>query len=689
MSYTEDTIRLLIAHDSQDDAEQLINALRNAGKVTRAELALTEDDFVRALKSGAWELLLCRPSFGGISFEDALATEHRLGKSVPMMLLVDTMDGLAMREAYEKGVRFVAPADDRDLLSLILDRAMELVRLRKDLQHSQIALHEAERRLSILMDQSRDAIAYVVDGMHIHANDTYLEMFGYETADDLAGVPIMDMVSAENHEALKKLLRSRAQDESQTNELPCKGVTTDGKEFDATFIFSASNYDGEACTQIVIRAEGFDEEAMEEKLAEMRQTDPLTGLYNRGWFLEKMDQAVSDAVRSGQLYSVFMVRIDDFEQHQTSIGIDGSDELLATAAMTLEKFAGDEPLARISGEDFSILRKVSDLDEARDMAERIRDAFEHLMPAIKSKTVKVTASVGVAFVREDSHSSHAALTKAIECCNRASAENDGKGNAIHVHNPMDDVEAGSSEAIAMVLRTALEKNALSLKYQAIMAMEDDGKGFAEVFVSLPQPDGSTLSAAQFMPVAAERGLAGKIDRWVILNAVKAAAAYSDDVRILINLSGYSLEDSALSQWVGKALKAAKLDPSRVVFQFTEADLDSYLKQAGTFISAIHELGAKVSVSRFGGVPDPMKLFKHVPVDMVKFDGSYTEELDKKESKDAFSKLIASVSDSGKTVMVGFVESAAQMQSIWTLGGVDYLQGIYLQPPGDAITLGED
>ena len=372
MSYTLDTIRLLIAHDSQDEAEQLMNALRNAGKATRAELALTEDDLVKALKSGTWELVLSRPSFGGADYKTALGHIHRLGKAVPLMVLVDDFDLKLMREMLEAGARAVVPAGDRDLMMLLIERQVEYLRLRKELQHTQLALHQAEKRLSTLMDQSRDAIAYVVDGMHIHANDVYLEMFGYESADDLAGVPIMDMVSAADHEKLKKLLRSRAQDETQTHELQCKGVDLNGKEFDATFVFSASTYDGEACTQIVIRSAGVDESVLQEKLQEISQTDQVTGLFNRGWFMEKVDDALAEAVRSGQMSAVCIVRIDDFEQHQTNIGIDGADELLRLVAQHLKEKAGEgASLARISGEDIGILKAAHDIDEASELAESL------------------------------------------------------------------------------------------------------------------------------------------------------------------------------------------------------------------------------------------------------------------------------------------------------------------------------
>src|SRR3546814_4644426 len=95
----------------------------------------------------------------------------------------------------EAGAQGAVPQQSRELLLLLIEQQLEGVRLRKELQQSEMALHEAEKRLSVLMDQSRDAIAYVVDGMHIHANEAYLELFGYKDVDDLAGVPIMDMVS--------------------------------------------------------------------------------------------------------------------------------------------------------------------------------------------------------------------------------------------------------------------------------------------------------------------------------------------------------------------------------------------------------------------------------------------------------------------------------------------------------------
>ncbi|EKF75960.1 hypothetical protein A11A3_00660 [Alcanivorax hongdengensis A-11-3] len=689
MSYALDNLRLLIAHDSQDEAEQLMNALRNAGRATRAQLALGEDDLVRALKGGAWELMLCRPSFGDGSFESAMGHLNRLGKAIPVILMADDFSVDTVKAGLGAGARGVVPNGDRDLLMLTVDQVAEFVRLRKELQHSEITRHDAEKRLSKLMDQSRDAIAYVLDGMHIHANDNYVQMFGYESADDLAGVPIMDMVSAEDHAKLKQFLRSRAQDENQTQELECKGVNTEGEAFDATFTFSPSTYDGEACTQIVIRTSGLDESALEERLQEISQSDQVTGLYNRTWFMNQLDEAVTQAAREGRLAAVLYLRLDDFEQHQSSLGMEGADEVLKAVARWLQEHCREEAkLARVDGEDYAVLLPVDDTDAAAEEAEALRAGIQTLMPEVAAKTVQVTASVGVSFAREDARSSQDILTTALKCCNQAQRENGGQGNSVKVHDPMDDVASGSSEAIVMMLRQGLEQGAFRLNYQPLMNLEDESEHVFEVFVKLPQKQGEALEAKEFMPVAAEHGLTGKVDRWVALNAMRAAANLDEPVSLVINLNGQSLGDATLADWLGKAMRAAKLNGNQVTFQFSEADATTYMKQAGVFAEKVKALGCGISISRFGGGLDPFKLFQHIPATMVKFEGSFTQELNKAEGRDRLSGIIKDVKQGGRKTVVGFVESAAQMQALWTLGGVDYLQGFYLQAPTEELHIPE-
>jgi diguanylate cyclase (GGDEF)-like protein/PAS domain S-box-containing protein len=687
MSYSLDTIRLLMAHDSQDKAEQLINLLRNAGRASRAELVLNENDLLHALKSGSWELFLCRPKFGNCDYTTALSHIKRLGKSPCTLILADNLDADEMCTMLEAGAQGVIPQENRDLLLLMTAQQLETVHLRRSLQQSEMALNEAEKRLSVLMDQSRDAIAYVVDGMHIHANDTYLELFGYESVDDLAGVPIMDMVSSGDHENLKKLLRTRAQDESKTHEIKCKGRDQDGKEFDATFVFSPSTFDGETCTQIVIRIEstGVDEDT----LRQLAQTDSTTGLPNRSWLMSELDQRLAKAMNQGEASSILYLRVDHFEQFQSQLGIEGADALLKKLADALKAHVKGAPLARISGEEFALIAPMADPDEAAKYAEELRVFVEKLMPEVATRTLKITASIGVAFLREDSRNSQAVLTKALECCNKARTQSKDGANTVLVHNPLDDMKAGSPEAIALSLKQALEQNSLQLQFQGIMNLENEQDHFFEVFVKLPQSDGSVLAPSQFMPVAGERGLASRVDRWVALTAMKQATALKDKVRLLINISGHSLQDKELAPWLVKAIHAAKLTPKQITFQINEGDANTFLKQVIQFAATVNEAGCQFAISRFGGAINPFKLLEDVPAQLLKFEGSFTEELTNKEQRDKFAQMIQRAHAGHKEVLVGFVETAEQMQQLWTLGGINYLQGFYLSQPEEALAIHAD
>ena len=354
----------------------------------------------------------------------------------------------------------------------------------------------------------------------------------------------------------------------------------------------------------------------------------------------------------------------------------------------LRGHCADGKLARVDGEDFAVLKPVADIDEASALAEELRAGIETLMPEVAARTVHITASLGVAFAREDARSSQDILTKALKCCNQAQWQNDEQGNAIKIHDPMDDVAAGSNEAVALSIRQALEKGSFRLKYQPLMSLRDESEQIFEVFVHMPQKQGDDLAAADFMPVAAELGMAGKVDRWVVLNAMRAAAAQDEKVTLLVNLSGYSLGESGLAEWLTKAMRAARLSGEQVIFQFSEGDAVNYLKQAGAFAETMRKQGCGLSISRFGGGLDPFKLFEHIPATMVKFEGSFTQELGKAESRERFAELIQEVQGSGRRTLVGFVESAAQMQTLWTLGGVDYLQGYYLQAPMDRLEVAE-
>ena len=129
-----------------------------------------------------------------------------------------------------------------------------------------------------------------------------------------------------------------------------------------------------------------------------------------------------------------------------------------------------------------------------------------------------------------------------------------------------------------------------------------------------------------------------------------------------------------------ALKAARLPGDSLIFQIREGDANNYMKQAKEFAKAVHELHCKVSICQFGCALNPFNTLKHIDVDYVKIDGSFTEELQKKDdAKEEVKEMVKSLQSSGKLTIIPLVENASVLATLWQ-AGVNYIQGYYLQAP---------
>ena len=129
-----------------------------------------------------------------------------------------------------------------------------------------------------------------------------------------------------------------------------------------------------------------------------------------------------------------------------------------------------------------------------------------------------------------------------------------------------------------------------------------------------------------------------------------------------------------------ALKAARLPGESLIFQVREGDANSFMKPAKEFAKSVHELHCKVSISQFGCALNPFNTLKHIDVDYVKLDGSFTEEIQKSDkAKEEIKEMVKSLQSAGKLTIIPLVENAGVLATLWQ-AGVNYIQGYYLQAP---------
>jgi len=679
MAPQKKTIRLLILEDSQNEAERLVSLFRNAGQATRVHRLTSSEDLADVLQQ-TWDLLINAPTSTNLDPSEAIGAIRKQAKDIPVIQLIDGNDSDAITEALTLGAQGALPQGEDEWLILVASRELANLEERRARRSAELALREAEKRCQLLLESSVDAIAYVHDGMHIYANRAYLELFGYEDVEELEGMPMIDLIASCDQGEFKGFLKNY-QSLQGSAELVCGGVRADGSSFKASMHFSPASYDGEPCIQVVIRAESDNAEL--EKLREISSQDLVTGLYNRNHFLESLDGAVERAVNAGKNSSLAYIRIDRFASLQAEIGLGDSDRLLAELAQLLRgQFPQNAELARFGDDAFAVL-----MDEAtpkqleQPLTELLQKVEGHLFD-VGGRTVQTSLSIGVAALDEQTAKARDVVDRAHRC-----AEELTDGNALRVYDPARELAAAASRGnVLAMLQQALEKNSFRLLFQPIISLRGDSHEHYEVLLRLLDPEGAEVPPGEFLDAAKEAGLTSKIDRWVLLNSIKLLAEHRNkghSTRLMVHLSGTSLQDPSLLSWLGAALKASRLPPDSLVFQLDENDAVAYLRQAKALTQGLAGLGCRVALNQFGCVLNPLNTLKHLDADFVKIDGSYTQDLSRQENQEALKQLLAQLHEQAKQTIVPFVDSATVLATLWQ-AGVGYIQGQYLQGPSQSM-----
>ena len=195
--------------------------------------------------------------------------------------------------------------------------------------------------------------------------------------------------------------------------------------------------------------------------------------------------------------------------------------------------------------------------------------------------------------------------------------------------------------------------------------------------------GGQIEPSRFLQTAIDNNIADKIDRWVILQSIKMLSlhrAKGKATRLTINLTWNTILDEEFPPWLSLAMKAARLPDDAVIFQITEEDATSYLRQTREFAERLRSMHIRCSLSRFGLIENAFETLRHIPVDVVKLDGSFIKKAEKDEKElNSMIDSIQRLQSMGKLTIVPMVENANALSTLWQ-AGTNYIQGYYLQEP---------
>jgi EAL domain-containing protein (putative c-di-GMP-specific phosphodiesterase class I)/GGDEF domain-containing protein/PAS domain-containing protein len=701
-------VRLLIAESSENAAHEFDSLLRDAGISTRAEII---DLPMAADSMGEADILLANSSLPELK----QLLPHLAAKAphVPIILINPDDSNLSTTQGMQLGAADVVPKSEPEQLVLVVKRELDHVCQINRLSQTRRALKEAEQRCQLLLQGSKAAIAYVHEGMHIYANEGYLTLFGFDDAEDLLGLPLMDLLDGESATALKAALKGFRQDDEE-QVLDFSGQSTKGDPVVGNMTLAAAEYEGEHCIQVTMRTEASEPKSvpasdLEDELAEGAKSNPEISNGSAPESPETVSDndlpqfltactSLFEAAEDGSFSAIFAAEIDNFAQLQRDYGLAGGSEICCRVEQCLAEIVGDKPMTRLSNYQFGFAINSATRKSALDEVEALRGKVETLMFEVNEKTIRPSLSFGgAALETSDDQAGQApnqTPNQTTEVCLdsafatvQAAIEN-GNGNCVELLS-LDIGEAGDGglegEAVRVLdlVNEAIENQRFVLLFQPIISLRGDSDEHYEVFLRMLDRQGKQMSPGEFLDTAIENNVAGKIDRWVILQSIKMLSSHRSkghNTRLTINLTCNSVTDPEFLQWLGVAIKAARLPSDAVIFQITEKDASTYIRQTREFVEGLKQMHCRASLSRFGITADPFEVLSHIPAEFVKLDGDKVESMiNDEDMRETITEMIRELQSSGKLTVVPMVESANVLSALWQ-AGANYIQGHYLQEP---------
>jgi len=681
LSETGLTIYLLTVVDSSHDAEVWASTLRNAGYAVRpthvSNVAALDD----ALKQENWDLMLCAPQIGNDSAALALEKIVKSGRDLPCIVFGAAPSREQVLNLSRFGAARVISGEETDYLLLVIDREMKALNDRRKYRECRLALGEIEKRNRTLMDSSREPIAYLHEGMHIYANYSYVELFGYSDAEEMESIPIMDLISGEQQQAFKQLLRSLSKGETPEQDFEFDAIRQDGESFKAKMAFSAAAIDGEPCTQIVIRRD-MPNEALEKELDQLRKQDLLTGLFNRQHFMDLLNDAVKNAISNDSSSVLFYIEPENFKSIKDALGIEGSDIVLTDIAKLLkDSLPGNVVLARFAGTIFTALFSNTTIDDVSLMADQILDSFAHKDFEVDGKTVTTTCSIGITQISETTSNAKKALANADAASILAKEK---QGRHIHIHTVADEMASLEQDrAWADRINLALQQNRFTLHFQPIVSLHAEPGERYEVFVRMLDNEDQLILPNEFMEAAEHAGLSGDLDRWILKNSAKSLLEKRRDgfeIRFFIKLSYDSVIDPGLLPWISKLLKAARLHGSSLVFEVSEHIASNNIKTTKQLISGLKQLNCLFAIDHVGSESENLSYLSNFTVNYLKIDGSIVQSVTRSEAAQESIKNICEMARNREILTIAeHVQDPACLAILWQ-HGINFIQGYYLQKP---------
>jgi len=466
----------------------------------------------------------------------------------------------------------------------------------------------------------------------------------------------------------------------------CVLISNSGKKFTIQYsIAPLKHRNGNMLGAVLVFSNITEARNMAQQIIHQATHDSLTGLCNRSEFEKRLHNAIKSARENRAIHCLCYLDLDQFKIINDTAGHAAGDELLRNLTIYLKsKIRSRDTLARHGGDEFCLLLDNCKLDQAYRIANSLLDAIKSFNFEWQGRTYSVSASIGLVPITSNTLNTAEVMSQADVAC--YTAKDLGRNRVYIYENDDNKMAARHSEILRVAdLTDSIKANRFRIYCQSITPLQPESHESIhyELLIRAIDLDGKIELPKTFIPAAERYGMMATIDRWVIRSAFERYMELfnsSEKVKIAINLSGNSLADSTLLQYIRENISSSGIPANNVCFEITETAAINNLEQARKIITELKYLGCQFALDDFGSGVSSFTYLKNLPVDYLKIDGSFVMDMINDPINIA---MVAAINEIGHVMGIKTIAECAESKEIieqLTRLGVDYAQGYAISTP---------
>jgi len=541
---------------------------------------------------------------------------------------------------------------------------------------------DAEKHLSQTIIQSSPFAIYTRNqqGLVTAWNLAAEKLFGWR-ADEVVGKSLLSVPVGKEDETRE--LRERVLRGESVIQFEMQRQKRDGTLFDlSTTLAPLRGPSGEIDGYLAIATDITERKQAERQIEFLAYRDVLTGLPNRLLLQDRFVQAVAYADRAGLQVALLFIDLDNFKTINDSLGHAVGDALLKEIALRLGACVREtDTISRQGGDEFLIvLPDLLDTDAISPVLAKIRERL-HEPFELDGHELTTSASIGIAIYPSDGRDFDTLLKKADTAMYQAK---DAGRNSYRFFDEQMNVKAIEHLSLKSGLRHAVARDEFELHYQPLIDLTSGHVVGAEALLRWNHPDLGMVSPARFIPVAEDSGLIVPIGEWVIQEACRQGAAWTQaglpPLVMAVNLSAVEFRRGDVEQKVARALQDSGLDPHCLELELTESILIHNTEQVLATVQRLKRLGVKLSIDDFGTGYSSLSYLKRFEVDKLKIDQSFIRDLAADPGDAAIIRAIIQMARSLNLRTLAEGVEDADMLAWLRVYGCDEVQGyLFAQP----------